>query len=439
LNLVSTEPRSLLWRLGMLALAVTVVSFVLHVAVITMLMRPLGEKLASHLAARIELVHALLESTPTAGRDAAARSAADEDFLPRRQLPGDEQAPTEPPPPVGPLLVNQLGSGYQVGQVPSDARALPPRLLWVGFVVDGEPWRVEVRLQPPTQVLLGTGIGWLMLAAAAVAASLLVGLRFIVEPIRQTAERIASQGAAMRTLAVPAGASTELRSLVETFNRLADRMHVADRTKQQLLAGVSHDLRTPLARLRLRIETQCAPAVAEAAEAELRAVEHIVSQFLAFVHGDSGAGLGPTAPLTATAQRVVAAYAERGDDVGWHASADDMPIGATALQRLLGNLVDNALAYGRSPVQVRWTDGVPGERELGVWDQGPGLTEAQFKAALEPFVRLSSQPALGHCGLGLAIVAQIAQQCGGRLGCRRDAGHGFGIVVSWGASRAPPS
>jgi two-component system, OmpR family, osmolarity sensor histidine kinase EnvZ len=423
-------PRSLLWRLGALALAVTMVSLLLHVAVITIWLRPLGERLITQLAARVQLTQSLLQATPSAGRERIGAALGDDEFqINRGALDGATSRP--PPNPLGTLLMARLGPGFKVlyeEPAPGPLRFEPVHLR-LAFMVDSEPWHVQVRAEPPTWALLGTGVGWLVLAAAAVGASFLIGLRFIVDPIRQVAERIADQGAAMQPLAEPARASIEVRSMVESFNRLAERVHLADRTKQQLLAGVSHDLRTPLARLRLRIETQCEPAVAEAAESELRAVERIVSQFLAYVHGDTGKAAAG-ASLLATVDQVVASYAEQGVHVTLATAATDTKVPAVEAQRLLTNLIDNALAHGEQPIEIGWQRSASGECEISVWDHGPGLTDTQFKLALEPFVRLSNDAGIGHCGLGLAIVARIAQQWQGRLECRRAQGR-FGVVVTW--------
>jgi two-component system, OmpR family, osmolarity sensor histidine kinase EnvZ len=434
-------PRSLLWRLGAFALAVTVISLALHVTVISIWLRPMGERLFTQMAARAQATRIALLATPASGREALAAELGDDQFLVARGAAAKTAVSAQtwlpaPNVPIGELLLARLGADFELHQGPINPLSFDPVRLRLNFSVHGEPWHIEARAQPPTMALLGTGVGWLVLAAAAVAASLLSGLRFIVGPIRDVADRIATQGAAMRPLAYPSGASDEVRSLVESFNRLAERVQAADRTKQQLLAGVSHDLRTPLARLRLRIETQCDAAVAEAAEPELRAVEHIVSQFLAFVHGDSGAGLGAETSMFATIDRVISAYAAQGIAVRTHLRAADERRGALAVQRLLENLIDNALAHGRAPVKVMLRESAAGERELSVWDHGPGLTPAQFESALAPFVRLSKDAAIGHCGLGLAIVAQIAALWGARIECRRDDAGRFGIVVAWPAS--PP-
>lgn len=430
------RPRSLLWRLGGLALAVSLLSLVLHVAVTTMWISPIGDELVSALAARVKVSRELLERTPASERDTWAARLADARFAIRRG---------EPPPPAaassgfalatpGGFLVRLgglLGPDFNVSLIRSLRMSDAQARLYASFLIDGQRWHVEHLARPPIEALLTTGLGWFALAAAAVGVSVLGGMRSVVAPIRDVAERIKTQGSSLQPLAEPARASAEVQGLVESFNRLAERVHTADRTKQHLLAGVSHDLRTPLARLRLRIETQCEPAVADAAEGELRAMEHIVSQFLAFVHGDSGAAIGPPSSLLATLDEVVASYARQDVNVRLVVSATDMRIGALAVQRLLTNLIDNALTHGQQPIELRWRHNAAGERELSVWEHGPGLSDAQFQSALQPFVRLSNDAGIGHGGLGLAIVAQIARQWDATLDCRRDADGLFGIVVTW--------
>jgi two-component system osmolarity sensor histidine kinase EnvZ len=108
-------------------------------------------------------------------------------------------------------------------------------------------------------------------------------------------------------------------------------------------------------------------------------------------------------------------------------------VGQTApdllVQRLLTNLIDNALAYGQAPVEVSLqatADGV----QLRVTDHGPGMPLEEFDRAQQPFVRLTSaRSELGHCGLGLAIVAQMGRALGGRLQALRDSEGRFAIAL----------
>jgi two-component system, OmpR family, osmolarity sensor histidine kinase EnvZ len=132
---------------------------------------------------------------------------------------------------------------------------------------------------------------------------------------------------------------------------------------------------------------------------------------------------------------VVALYAGGPQVVGLDMASDepafDSPVADLALQRLLANLIDNAFAYGRAPVtvQVR-ADSVRHCIDIAVLDHGEGMSAADFHRARQPFVRLTgARSELGHCGLGLAIVAQMARQLGGGLRTLRADDGRFGIVL----------
>jgi two-component system osmolarity sensor histidine kinase EnvZ len=260
-----------------------------------------------------------------------------------------------------------------------------------------------------------------------------MSVRLIARPLGALADQLTAQQGRLQPLPVHSDSSDELQALVRAFNQLVQQVTAAAQARQQLLAGVSHDLRTPLARLRLRAETQCEPALADALTADLVALERIVNQFLAYVQGDNGAPLGQPAPLARSVAGVVQRYADEGlavrlvhDDVS--PPAQQMP--DLAVQRLLANLIDNALAYGAGPVDVALRANGLGA-ELCVSDGGPGMSDEEFERAQQPFVRLTrARSELGHCGLGLAIVAQMARQLGGRLRVERGRDGRFGIVCT---------
>lgn len=428
------RPRSLLWRLTALAAAVTLGSMLLHLVLMTLWLQPLGETMIGTLAGRVQATREMLLRTPSGEREALAAVLSDAGLQVQRARP-HERREAAVHGPAAPLLAARLGPGFRVQRASDDVRPVGPRHLWIGFDAGGEPWEVQMRLEPPVQAVLTTGVGWLALIALAVGGTLMVGLRLVVRPIGEVAERIAAQGPSLQPLPMPAAAGSELRALVAAFNHLVAELQATERTRQQLLAGVSHDLRTPMARLRLRIETQCEPEVAHAAEPELRAVEHIVAQFLAYVQGHGGSDRDSAESLRANVAQGVAGYVEAGQPVALRAGLADASVPALATRRVLTNLIDNALAHGNAPVEVTIEPRQPGQVALTVWDSGAGLSAADFDRALQPFVRLHGDGDIGHCGLGLAIVAQIARQWQGQLRCVRDAAGRFGVELSWPAAQ----
>jgi two-component system, OmpR family, osmolarity sensor histidine kinase EnvZ len=183
------------------------------------------------------------------------------------------------------------------------------------------------------------------------------------------------------------------------------------------------------------VETECDPTTADALTRDLQVLGRIVDQFLAYVQGDSGARLGVDAPLHETVRQVVRQYALQGHPVAVAAEPVALPQPDLAVQRLLVNLIDNALAHGRAPVDVALRDAADGHGPaLSVSDAGAGMSAVQFQQAQRPFVRLArSTTADGHCGLGLAIVAQLAAQLGATLSVDggADTGRPFAITVHW--------
>jgi two-component system osmolarity sensor histidine kinase EnvZ len=167
-----------------------------------------------------------------------------------------------------------------------------------------------------------------------------------------------------------------------------------------------------------------------------------VDQFLAYSQGEAGAALGGAQPLQALVHQVAIQYADVGHDVSViREDAIDIQVPDVSLQRVLSNLIDNALAHGSGPVELELR-GVPGGAELVVFDHGPGISPHELEQALTPFVRMGDKEmSQGHCGLGLAIVAQIAAQLKGRVLHRPFDGQraGLGLFVPAASARPLPS
>lgn len=353
-----------------------------------------------------------------------------------------------------------LGPDYRVRMTRGEG---PPQLVVQLPPMDGERWQLVRRFEgggpgprqarapsglggeaPPAppeggRGSLGRGIGtppffipwgsvlWLVALAAVLFAVQAVAVRAVARPLQDLAEQLDRQhpqtDAEVQPLRLDAGAGQELHQFVDRFNRLAERVQAAQRERRALLAGVSHDLRTPLARLRLRVETQLEGPVVASLEADLMAIEHIVNQFLAYVQGESAPRLGALQPLPATVARVVAQAQAAGQPLKAPVlpttpSARPCLLPEQAVERVLSNLIDNALAHGQPPVGVAVDVADDGAWTLRVSDGGAGMTPAQFEGACQPFVRLdSTRSDLGHCGLGLAIVAQMARHLNAELAC----------------------
>lgn len=224
------------------------------------------------------------------------------------------------------------------------------------------------------------------------------------------------------------------------FNQMADNINALIASKKQLIDGIAHELRTPLVRLRYRLEMSenLTEAESQALNRDIGQLEALIEELLTYARLDRPQNeLQLTTPnfpawlgdrvedmQTVNPQREVALSEVVGGDYG----ALDMRL----MERVLDNLVNNALRYSNQRIQVSLT--LQGSRAtLRVEDDGPGIAPAEREKVFEPFVRLdpSRDRATGGCGLGLAIVHSIAQAMAGEVHCEASALGGACFCFSW--------
>ena len=308
------------------------------------------------------------------------------------------------------------------------------RGVWVELLAPLEPvWLLApippVRPWPPDP--------WLLLAGAGLGGSVALLLFFWLEvqrPLRQLQVALAGVGAGSRPLSLPVrGGTSAVRQLRRRFNAMVERLESAEQERAVMLAGIAHDLKSPLTRLRLRLSLAgLAEADLQQAEADLASLERITSQFLLF------AGGGDHEPAVAVPLHQL--LAEQGASLDERTLALALEplerrVQPVALARAIANLIDNACQYGAPPLRLELRAAEPeGEGfRITLWDRGEGIPEAQWHQALMPFQRLdAARGGRGHSGLGLAIAARVARAHGGGLE-RLEGPEGFGIAL-WGRS-----
>lgn len=208
----------------------------------------------------------------------------------------------------------------------------------------------------------------------------------------------------------------EVRHTIRAFNQMQERLqrHITERS--QMLAAVSHDLRTPITTLRLRAEYIDDPETREKTLVTLAEMEAILSATLAFARDEAADEASRPTDLAALLQSLVDDHADLGGDTGY-AGPDRLTISCRpiALKRALNNVIDNALKYGeRALVQLVPDDGMI---EIRIDDQGPGLAPEALEAVFAPFYRVdnSRNRDTGGTGLGLAVARTIVLAHGGTL------------------------
>jgi two-component system osmolarity sensor histidine kinase EnvZ len=211
----------------------------------------------------------------------------------------------------------------------------------------------------------------------------------------------------------------ELRSLGAAFNRMASDLESLERERAMVLAGISHDLRTPLSRMRLALE------MSGAAKEEMRGdlgaivtdieeIDAIIGQFLDFARGAKEEKV--VEELGELLVDVAAHYERLGRKVTYQPAQDvQLPFARLAVRRAVSNLVDNALRYAGEPVEIGLQSGARSVA-VEVRDRGPGIPGDQAERLKQPFTRLhAARSGPPGAGLGLAIVERIARAHGGSL------------------------
>ncbi|GLI25539.1 MULTISPECIES: ATP-binding protein [Xanthobacteraceae] len=268
--------------------------------------------------------------------------------------------------------------------------------------------------------LMATGVLLLSLAIAA----------WLTRPLRAMARTVAALPPDAPLVRLPETGPTEVRELAHAFNGMQARIAELMERRTQALAAVSHDLRTPMTRLRFRMEDVGDPALREAMAADVAEMEQMVDATLSYLRGE--ASEEPVRPLDLVA--LVETLVDNARDRGLAADLAAPPRLVVAgrlvsLKRMVSNLLENALLYGGAAHVVLAEEGA--EAVLTVKDEGPGIPQDQFAAVLEPFVRLdtSRSRSTGGVGLGLPIARAVAEAHGGTLTLANGAGGGLVATV----------
>jgi two-component system osmolarity sensor histidine kinase EnvZ len=305
--------------------------------------------------------------------------------------------------------------------------------VWVEVLAPLDPvWLLvpipPVRPWPPDPWLLLVGLG-----LGASSALLLFFWWEVQRPLRQQQQALARVGRDQWPDPQRERGTAVVRQLIGRFNAMVERLQSGERERAVMLAGIAHDLKSPLTRLRFRLSLAGLPASdLQQAEADITAMERITGQFLQFAGGvdNESAVMVPIDQLLAEQTAGIAA-----EDLELDLEPLERVVRPVALARAVANLIDNARSYGAPPLRLQLEAAEPHGQgfRIVLWDGGVGIDADRWQQALMPFQRLdAARGGSGHCGLGLAIAARVAQGHGGQLE-RLESGSGrqrFGIALS---------
>jgi len=408
-------PRTLLARSFLLMVILIVLSFAASMAIFRHVeQEPRTRQTAQLVVSVVNLTRAAVLSAAPEWRSALLSELAEsEGLLVRMAEPGDtlEALPDRPPilREMAERVRASLGDNTRFAAQRNGVEAL-----WVSFFIGGEEFWVALPRErvehPVSEVLLIWGSIVLALA--------LLGAYFIARQVAHPLKRIAQaaqqvgQGATPQPL--PERGAKEIVAVSRAFNQMSADLAADERERALVLAGISHDLRTPLARVRLAAELSADESLREGLVADVEQMDAVIRQFLDYARLDESEATVLT-DLQALVQETAQPFAAQAKLTLDLQPVPPLAVRPLLLKRALANLLDNAVKYGGGEISVQLRQ--DGNRVvIAVADRGAGIPAAQREAAKRPFVRLESarSDATGS-GLGLAIVERAARLHGGEL------------------------
>lgn len=314
--------------------------------------------------------------------------------------------------------------GEPLAAPPADSQ----RSRWIGFgptfalrLPDGR-WLIVRRLHPQQH------FGWL-LTLALLAVAIAIGSYPIVRRITGRLERLQARvdtlGAGALSTRVEVEGNDEVANLARSFNRAADRIERLVNARRTALAGVSHELRSPLARIRMAIELLQdgeRPELRTRLAQDIAELDDLIGELLLASRLDALDRLERSEQVDLLALLAEEAARANADVSGKPVSIQGDP---RMLRRLLRNLLDNARRYADgSPIEASIEPLDHGGVRLRIADRGPGVPTAERERIFEPFYRSASERSDRGVGLGLSLVRQIARHHGGEVRCLPREGGG---------------
>lgn len=403
-------PRSLLWRtfllLALLVVATTLGWFQIFRAYE---IEPRARQISQNLVSIVNITRtALITSQPDMRREL---------LLELSDREGIQVYPAEPaerllPPSDRPLLRlvremvrRQLGEATRFA---AEREGKPG--FWLSFHIDDDEYWVRV---PRERIERQIALRWLGWGALALVLSLLAAY-LLVSRLNRPLRALSSAASAIGKGTIPDPVSEsgpeEIRTVSRAFNQMSRDLAQHDADRALILAGVSHDLRTPLSRLRLGLEMSGADVqLKDGMTADIEEIDRVINQFLDFARSNGGE-IAQRADLATIAAEVADHYRRHGKSVATElARVPEVALQTLSMRRVVMNLVDNALRYGGKDVGIA-VRAEGASAVLEVTDRGPGIPPSEVERLKQPFTRLEvARSDKGGAGLGLAIVERVVR------------------------------
>jgi two-component system osmolarity sensor histidine kinase EnvZ len=426
---------SLFWRTLLLVLLLIVASLAAWLQSYRVLERaPRAQTIAQQVTSVVNITRAaLLYADPFVRSDLLAELAANEGVRIYPLEPDDKVTPL----PDGALIklieqaiVAKLGANTRLA---SDVNGI--RGLWVSLSIADDDYWVFIERDPVARTYGTQWIGWAAVALLLSIIGAVLITRLINRPLAQLSRASGELGSGRNPQPLPETGPIEIRTVNESFNRMVTDLGKLDADRAVLLAGISHDLRTPLSRLRLELELAPLPGdTREAMVGDIEQMDAIVRQFLDYARNAPQApatDIDLTAAVAAAVQRArIDADANATVDLNL-ASRVRVRGYAVELDRALDNLLTNAVRYGRDAesgkLHMAVSLKVAADRAvISVTDLGSGVPPNEIDRLMRPFERgEAARSGSTGAGLGLPIVERVARMHGGDLQLSTNSPHGL--------------
>ena len=302
----------------------------------------------------------------------------------------------------------------------------PTPQLWIHFPSLGDVWiREPLRFYAEYDAALI--IAWLLGIPLLTSLAILILVRQLNRPLallQTSARRYMLLGEAPK-LKVDSG-PVEIRQVNSAFNQMISSLEQAAHDRTIMLAGISHDLRTPLTRMRLAAELMPDEELREGMVYDIDDMDQILAQFISYMRDGSDEVAQP-ADINQILQELVVQY-KNAKILYQPQLLPLIMIRPLSIKRMVGNIVNNALRYGREPIFLTATL-IPHQLILTVRDCGDGIQLTDLNSLTEPFVRGDTARTTQGSGLGLAIVKRIAGLHGGTVNVRNHDQGGLEVSV----------
>ncbi|PLY61434.1 sensor histidine kinase [Herbaspirillum sp. BH-1] len=402
-----------------------------------------------HLADRVEQIVQAVDDIPPPQRPIVLQAATNFGFEARMvDDMNDAIGPNASTSPLIEMLQSRLGEDRKIAvqresECPplraDDAHAPRRDTCRVIYVSLHDQALMRLRLHQPGEppALRGRGgpggpfgLQYILLFLALIAMLAWLVARMATRPIRQLAQAASRLGSDIDHAPLAETGPTEIRQAAHAFNAMQGRIRRQIQHRTHMLAAITHDLQTPLTRMRLRLEKVTDAELQQKLIDDLGVMHGMVREGLDLARSMDSSEKVQALDIDSLLDSVCADAADAGQDVSLQGSTRAFVMAQPgALRRCLTNLIDNACKYGR---QARVSIALEQQKiAIRIRDQGPGIPDAELEAVFEPFYRLETSRSrdTGGTGLGLTIALNIAENHHGQLRLRNLAEGGLEVLL----------